>query len=92
MTENAFALEHRPTWRERLAKRLGFRFMLGDEPVGTDGWEGWARTNLRMHFSIADRVRILISGRLNANLTHYTDKRFDEMRTRTDLHIPPPWA
>jgi hypothetical protein len=91
MTHEAFAMEHRPTIGERLARRLGFRFSLGEEPGYTEGFEGWARTTVRFQFTFLDRLRILASGRLNVDLTHYADKKFDQMRTRTDFRILAPW-
>lgn len=89
MTE--FAAEYRPTLTDRLARALGFRFHLGEEPHGVDNMPGWARTTVRLKFSVGDRLRILLGGRLHVDLTHYADQRFDEMKSRTDLRIPAPW-
>lgn len=87
-----FASIYRPTFAERVAKRLGFNFRLGEEPDGVDAYPGWARTELRLDFSLMDRLRLLVTGRLRVSLTHYTDKQFDTMKTRTDLRFPAPWS
>ena len=89
MTE--FAAEYRPTLTNRLARALGFRFHLGEEPHGVGNMPGWARTTVRLKFSVGDRLRILLGGRLHVDLTHYADQQFDEMKSRTDLRIPAPW-
>lgn len=86
------AMHHRPTLLERLARRLGFTFRLGEEPEGVDAWPGWARTELRLDLPILDRVRLLLTGRLHISMTHYADVRFDNMKNRTDLRFPAPWA
>lgn len=85
------AMKHRPTTLERLARRLGFKFHLGEEPEGVDAWPGWARSEIRFKFPFLDRLRMLVSGRLDVSVTHYADVRFDEMRIRTDLRFPAPW-
>lgn len=87
-----FAMIHRPTLSQRLARRLGFRFTLGEEPDGVENMPGWARTTVRMEFDILDRLRILVGGRIHVDLTHYTDKPFDVMKSRTDTRIPAPWS
>lgn len=53
-----------PTLRQRMLRRLGYRYHLGDEPEGCDALEGWIRTNIRMRIGWADRLRLLITGRL----------------------------
>lgn len=85
------AAEYRPTLKDRLARALGFRFHLGAEPVGVDNMPGWARTEVRLQFSVMDRLRILFSGRVHVDLTHYADQPIDVMKSRSDLRIPAPW-
>lgn len=87
-----FAMYHRPTLLERIARRLGFTFRMGDEPEGVDDYPGWARTELRIGLSFLDRLRLLVSGRLDISMTHYADVRFNEMKNRTDLRLPAPWS
>ena len=48
-----------PTWRERLWRRLGYRYHLGEDPEGVDALAGWMCTESRMHFGVADRLRLL---------------------------------
>lgn len=86
-----FALEYRPTLKDRAARLLGFRCHFGEDPEGVENMPGWARTTVRLEFGVADRLRILCGGRVNVDLTHYADRRFDVMKSRTDLRIPAPW-
>jgi hypothetical protein len=90
MMENAFAMERRPTLRERLGRRLGYTFRLGDEPAGGDDLPGWARTIVRTRFSWGDRLRLLITGRFDVELTHYLSAPVDYLVNRTDVRFPPP--
>lgn len=90
MQNQSFICEHKPTLRERFFRRLGYKFTLGEEPENIDGMPGWAKTKVRFQFNLADRLRLLTSGSLTVELTHYTDKPFDVMKTRTDYQIMPP--
>lgn len=67
------AMFHKPTIRERFWRALGFRYHLGDEPEGVERLEGWMRTDIRLDFSILDRLRLLLTGRLFVALIVHTD-------------------
>lgn len=62
-----------PTRRERFWRKLGFRHHLGDEPAGTDGMPGWVDTTTTFDFSLADRLRLLLTGRLRITVISHTD-------------------
>ena len=70
-TNQAFILK--PTLAQRIRRRLGFRYHLGDEPEGSGTLEGWMRTDIRLRFGWADRLRLLATGRLFIASIVYTD-------------------
>lgn len=83
-----------PTRRQRFWRWVGFRFHLGSDVAEdkTDAiWQGWMQTRSTMHLDWADRIRILISGRLSLQHTFHTDTPSpDKIHTRFDWHILPP--
>lgn len=92
MTEGtqAFCVEYKPTLRERFWRKLGFRFHLGEhEP--DEPWLGWMQTRSALHLDWRDRLRLLISGRLNLQHTFHMDTPSpDKIHTRFDWHITAP--
>jgi hypothetical protein len=83
-------MEYVPTWRERAWRRLGFRYHLGDEPPEVDGLPGWMCTETRMRFGAADRVRLLLTGRLHIRLVQYLPVQCDYAKSRLDYQINAP--
>lgn len=67
------AFFHEPTLAERIWRRLGFRYHLGDEPEGCESLEGWMRTDIHLRFGWADRLRLLATGRLFIASIVHTD-------------------
>lgn len=53
-----------PTFAQKFWRALGFRYHLGVEPPEAETLPGWMRTDMRVHFGWADRLRLLISGKL----------------------------
>jgi hypothetical protein len=90
MTVEHGYMEYRPTWRERLWRRLGYRYHLGTEPLEVDGLPGWMCTETRLHFSPMDRLRLLISGRLHLKSIQYLPVKCDWAKSRLDWHIKAP--
>ena len=80
------ACEYMPTLAERTRRWLGFRYQLGEEP-NTDGLPGWMMTEVRLHFDLLDRLRLLISGQLLVKLCQHTDVQVTTSRNRVDLMI-----
>lgn len=90
MTEN-YAAIHTPTLRERMWRKLGFRYHLGHEPEGVEHLEGWIRTDMRLDFSLADRFRLLLTGRLFVASIVYTDTPSPAVcKSRLDWQINAP--
>lgn len=78
-----------PSLAQRAWRALGFRYHLGEEPEGIEKLEGWMCTETRMHFSISDRLRLLLTGRLHIKLVQYLPVRCDFSRNRLDWQIEP---
>lgn len=62
-----------PTWCARFWRKLGFRYHLGDEPIGAYAMPGWMDTTTTFSFSLADRLRMVVTGRLRITTISYTD-------------------
>lgn len=93
MTEpinNGF-VTYTPTRSERFWRALGFRYHLGDEPEGIDQLKGWMCTETRMRLSFADRVRLLLTGRLHLRLVQHLPVECDFAKNRFDWEIKAPW-
>ena len=89
-TEN-YAAVYVPTLRERIWRKLGFRYHLGEEPEGVDALTGWIRTDIRLNFSFADRLRLLFSGRLFiASIVHTDTPTPGVCKSRVDFRIEDP--
>lgn len=84
------AMYHVPTRAERMWRAIGFRYHLGAEPEGIDGMQGWMTSTATFRFGLADRLRLLLTGRLNINLVQYTTVQCDESKNRLDWQIMAP--
>jgi hypothetical protein len=84
------AMMHAPTVRERFWRALGFRYRLGDEPEGIEKMKGWMQTRSRIDFSLLDRLRLLLTGRLSIILTQHTDSEVASCVNRLDFQIKAP--
>lgn len=85
------AMEYRPTRRERFWRALGFRYHLTDLPDGIDkDLPGWMMTKCFIHFSMADRMRLLLTGRLHLDIRQATNVRVDEARSALSFRIASP--
>jgi hypothetical protein len=80
---------HKPTLPERMWRALGFRYHLGAEP-DSDQMQGWMCTESRLEFGIADRLRLLMTGRLHLRLTQHLPVKCDFSRNRFDWQIKHP--
>lgn len=81
----------RPTLAMRVARALGYRFHLGEEPADIEGLPGLAKSEIRLRLSFLDRIRLLVTGKLDISLTHYADQQMTTQRNRVDLRFPAPW-
>jgi hypothetical protein len=87
-TAQNYVQHHIPTLRERVLRRLGFRYHLGDEPDGIDGLEGWMRTDIRLEFGVLDRLRLMLTGRLLvSSIVHHDTPPASIVKSRVDWRI-----
>lgn len=84
------AMYARPTWRQKLWRVLGYRYHLGAEPEGTENMKGWMCTDTHMRFGITDRLRLLLTGKLNLRLVQHTEVQCEGTKNRLDWQIVPP--
>jgi hypothetical protein len=81
---------YQPSLIERAWRGLGFRYHLGEEPEGADQLKGWMCTETRMRFSFADRLRLLLSGRLHIRLVQHLPVECEFSKNRLDWEIKAP--
>lgn len=90
-TIQASCAHYVPSLRERFFRKLGFRYHLGEEPEGTDGLPGWSCTDSHLHFGIADRLRLLLTGKLFVSTKMHSDvPSAMVVKTRLDWRIVEP--
>lgn len=86
--QNGTAMIYMPTLTERIWRKLGFRYHLGDEPPDADLLEGWMITDSGFNFGWADRLRLLVSGRLRISIVVHMDTKSPAVtKTRLDWHV-----
>ena len=73
-------LSYRPTIIDRLRRKAGYRFHYADEPPEFDPAKhvGWMKTVTTFKFDFADRIRLLLTGRLRIEIAQYTTQQVDE--------------
>jgi hypothetical protein len=82
------AMIYVPTLSDRFWRALGFRYHLGPDPEGTDTLPGWTCTEIGLDFGIADRLRLLLTGRLRLRSILMTDTPSGTVcKTRLDWRI-----
>ena len=91
LMSEACAMQYVPTFGDKLKRFLGYKFEHGEDPEGVEAFQGWARTDLRFRFTVLGRIRLLFSGKLKIELTHYANLPIDTMKNRVDLQILSPW-
>lgn len=92
MDVEAGEMTYRPTWRDRLWRRLGFRYHLGNEPDETVGMDKWIMTEQRFAFSLADRLRLLLTGNLHVRIATHFSEDLSLSHSRVDWQILKPGA
>lgn len=84
--ENGY-VTFQPTPIMRLRRWLGFRYHLGEEPDGAENMPGWFVTDTRFHFTLADRLRLLVGGRLKVRIIGHADAKVETVKNRMDWQI-----
>ncbi len=90
--ETNFAMEYRPTFMQRTWRRLGWRYHLVDLPdtPEVERMPGWAMTHVRLQFSIGDRLRFLLTGRVRLDIRQKLSADVADIVSATSIEILPP--
>lgn len=90
-SDQCFAMAYVPTRRVRFWRKLGFRFHLGEDPENCDAFQGWMQTCTTFRFCWSDRLRLLLTGRLQVTISNHLDTPSPhEFHTRMDWQIYAP--
>lgn len=71
---SAMEITNRVPLRVRFWRILGFKYHMGLDPEEiwkNEEFTGFGYTNIRLHFSFSDRLRLLLTGRLHIGLQQY---------------------
>ena len=90
--ENSFAMVQRQTFMQRAWRRLGWRYHMVDLPETpeVDRMPGWAMTRVRLQFSVADRMRLLFTGRVRLDIRQKMSADVADIVSATSIEILPP--
>ncbi len=80
---NTFAQEPTYNWKERLKRKL-FRFVPCEAPLQARA-EDYVRTTVRSELSIIDRLKVLITGKVEVEICVATEKECNVMATNAVL-------
>jgi hypothetical protein len=91
-TENAFAAEYWPTFMQRTWRRLGWRYQMVDLPETpeVEHMPGWAMTRVLLDFSLGDRLRLLLTGRVRLDIRQKLSADVADIVSATSIEILPP--
>lgn len=92
MTENAFAMEYRPSLSERFWRALGWRYHFVDLPETpeVEKMPGWAMTHVRLSLSFGDRLRLLFTGRVRLDIRQKLSSEVMDIVSAASIEIYPP--
>ncbi|MER9622682.1 hypothetical protein NKI98_14785 [Mesorhizobium sp. M0222] len=84
---------YKPTAKERFWNALGFGLASVPRPDDDPAFaEGWAVTTIVTHFDWRDRLRIVISGKVQTKVSLKTDVPVARAKTYAETRVMPPWA
>lgn len=90
-THHAYYSVYKPTLRERFWRAAGFHYHHGDDPPDIEALTGWMKTDIHLHFSFTDRVRLLLTGKLFvASVVHMDTPSPTRCKSRVDFMIHAP--
>ena len=89
-TPNAFAMVYVPTVAERFWRNMGYRRYPSELPEDARAMPGWAMTNIHLSVSFADRVRLLLSGKIRIDCEHAMSESVDTVITASSVTIMRP--
>jgi hypothetical protein len=77
-----------PTLNQRFWRAMGFCYHYGEEPADCEALSGCMMTDIRLHFSFLDRLRLLLTGRLYVASIVRTDSPSPTVcKSRVDFRI-----
>lgn len=85
---HAFTQQYVPTLRERVARWFGFRSAYQPRPEETDEFPSYMVTNVRIHVSALDRIRILLAGQIDVEVVSQTDVEVSHVRSLSTIGVP----
>jgi len=82
-----------PTFGDKLRRFLGYRMHHGEEPPQLDPAKhvGWMKTGASFSFNFSDRLRLLLTGRLDVEITQHTTQQVDESVNSVSYAIRAPF-
>lgn len=90
--EQAFAQEYRPTFVQRVWRRLGFGFAHLPYPREADEEHGHVSSDIIAVLDWRDRLRTLVSGRVNVRLSLLTTAPVTVLKSESAVKVLPPTA
>ena len=72
---------------ERVARRLGFRRAYQERPEETAEFPSYMVSNIRIGVSILDRLRLLISGKMEVEIVTQTDVEVHHAKSQSNVGV-----
>lgn len=85
-----FYEEYRAPWHERIWRWFGYRHAYQPRPEETAEFPSYMVTVTRVHLSILDRLRLLVSGRLDVEAVTQTDVEVRHCKTQSHAAVVRP--
>ncbi len=88
---NGFCMVYTPNRRERFWRAMGYHSRHPDLPEEAEKLSGWVATDIRVHVSFWDRIRLLVSGKAMVRVRTATDAHVDHAISASTFEIVPPY-
>lgn len=85
---HAFGAEYVPTWGERVSRGLGFRGAYQQRPDETEEFPSYMVTSVRIGLSLLDRLRILLTGKIDVETVSQTDVEVRRVKSQSSVGVP----
>ncbi len=79
--------EYKPTKAERFWRWLGYRTRVPAFPEDAPELSGWIMSHIRVQISLADRLRILLSGNVKVRIETRTSARVDHAISASSFEV-----
>jgi hypothetical protein len=86
-----FCMEYVPNRRQRFWRAMGYHSAHPELPAEAEHMPGWVATNIRVHISLLDRLRLLVSGKAMVKVRTVTDVRFNHAISVSTFEVVPPY-